>query len=156
MPVVLVRCVTAMTLVRDVTAFSTAPNNSSELCAGTGTGSTVTVKPSRRARTFHAFDDAFTGPSNGYRDAADYYARASAGPLLGLIRRPVLCISAEDDPMIPEETLPESVPGPWVQLLRTERGGHVGFLAGSVFRPWFWAEAQAVEFLARVSPQAAD
>src|SRR5215471_9872297 len=53
MPVVLVRCVTAMTLVRDVTAFSTAPNNSSELCAGTGTGSTVTVKPSRRARTFH-------------------------------------------------------------------------------------------------------
>ncbi|HTS79173.1 MAG TPA: alpha/beta fold hydrolase [Myxococcaceae bacterium] len=109
----------------------------------------------RRARTFHAFDDAFTGPSNGYRDAADYYARASAGPLLGLIRRPVLCISAEDDPMIPPETLPESIPGPYVQLLRTERGGHVGFLAGSLFRPWFWAEAQAVEFLARMSPKSA-
>src|SRR5215467_3806786 len=42
-----------MTLVRDVTAFSIVPNNSSVLCAGTGTGSTVTVKPSRRARTFH-------------------------------------------------------------------------------------------------------
>ena len=32
MPVVLVRCVTAITLVWDETAFSIAPNNSSELC----------------------------------------------------------------------------------------------------------------------------
>ena len=91
----------------------------------------------------------FTGPSNGYRDADDYYARASSGPHLGQIRRPVLCISAEDDPMIPVETLPVTVAGPWVQILRTARGGHVGFLAGSLVRPRFWAEAQAVEFLAR-------
>jgi predicted alpha/beta-fold hydrolase len=104
----------------------------------------------RRARTFHEFDDAFGGPSNGYRDADDYYARASSGPLLDRIRRPVLCISAEDDPMIPSETLPTSIPNPRVQLLRTARGGHVGFLAGSLFRPRFWAEALAVEFLARV------
>jgi predicted alpha/beta-fold hydrolase len=105
----------------------------------------------RRARTFRAFDDAFTAPSNGYVDAADYYARASSGPLLGQIRRPVLCISAEDDPMVPEETIPRSIPNPWVQLLRTRRGGHVGFLAGSLFRPHFWAESQAVEFLAHVA-----
>jgi len=103
----------------------------------------------RRTRSLRAFDDAFTAPSNGYRDAADYYARAASGPLLHLIRRPVLCISAEDDPMIPRQTLPRAVPGRWVQLLRTERGGHVGFLGGSLLRPRFWAETQAVEFLAR-------
>ncbi len=105
----------------------------------------------RRARTFHAFDDAFTAPSNGYRDADDYYARASSGPLLESIRRPVLCISAEDDPMIPRETLPASIQNPHLQLLRTARGGHVGFLAGSLVRPRFWAEAQAVEFLAQLA-----
>jgi len=105
----------------------------------------------RRARTLRAFDDAFTAPSNGYRDADDYYARASSGPLLERIRRPVLCISAEDDPMIPVETLPVASAGPWVQLLRTAGGGHVGFLAGSLFRPRFWAESQAVEFLARLN-----
>ena len=105
----------------------------------------------RRARTFHAFDDAFTAPSNGYRDADDYYAQASSGPLLERIRRPVLCISAEDDPMVPAETLPASVRNPWVQLLRTRQGGHVGFLAGSLLRPRYWAEAQAVEFLARLA-----
>lgn len=105
----------------------------------------------RRARTFHAFDDAFTAPSNGYRDADDYYARASSGPLLEHIRRPVLCISAADDPMVPPETLPASISNPAVQLLRTRRGGHVGFLAGSLIRPRFWAEAQAVEFLAQIA-----
>ncbi len=105
----------------------------------------------RRSRTFHGFDDAFTAPSNGYRDADDYYARASSGPLLDRIRRPVLCINAEDDPMVPVETLPASSPNPAVQILRTGRGGHVGFLAGSLFRPRFWAEAQAVEFLGRVA-----
>jgi hypothetical protein len=63
----------------------------------------------------------------------------------------VLCISAEDDPMIPLETLPTSIPNPSIQLLRTRRGGHVGFLAGSLVRPRFWAEAQAVEFLAQVA-----
>ncbi|HVP62017.1 MAG TPA: alpha/beta fold hydrolase [Myxococcaceae bacterium] len=104
----------------------------------------------RGARTLRAFDDAFTAPSNGYRDADDYYARASSGPLLGKIGRPVLCISAEDDPMIPKETLPASIPNPRVQLLRTARGGHVGFLSGSLLRPRFWAEAQAVEFLAQL------
>lgn len=102
----------------------------------------------RRARTLRAFDDAFSAPSNGYRDAADYYARAASGPLLDRIRRPVLCINAEDDPMIPAETLPAILSNPLVQLLRTRRGGHVGFLAGSLIRPRFWAEAQAVEFLA--------
>jgi len=105
----------------------------------------------RRARTFRSFDDAFTGPSNGYRDAEDYYTRASSGPLLERIRRPVLCISAEDDPMIPAETLPAAIPNPRVELLRTEHGGHVGFLAGSLLRPRFWAEVQAVEFLAHLA-----
>jgi predicted alpha/beta-fold hydrolase len=102
----------------------------------------------RVARTLRDFDDAFTAPSNGYRDAADYYARASSGPLLSAIRRPVLCISAEDDPMIPGASLPPALPGPFLNWVRTPRGGHVGFLGGSLLRPRWWAEAQALAFLA--------
>jgi uncharacterized protein len=101
----------------------------------------------RASRTLRAFDDAFTAPSNGYRDAADYYARASSDPVLGAIRRPVLCISAEDDPMIPGATLPPPLPGPFLRWVRTARGGHVGFLGGSLLRPRWWAEALAVAFL---------
>ena len=53
MPVVLVTWVTAMTLVRGVIAFSNAAAKSPELCAGIGTGTLFTTKPSRRARIFH-------------------------------------------------------------------------------------------------------
>jgi hypothetical protein len=53
MPVVLVRCVIAITLVRGVTAFSMAEYNSSELRAGTCTATSFTEKPSRLARTFY-------------------------------------------------------------------------------------------------------
>ena len=101
----------------------------------------------RASRTLRAFDDAFTAPSNGYRDAADYYARASSGPVLGAIRRPVLCISAEDDPMIPGATLPPPLSGPFLHWARSAHGGHVGFLAGSLLRPRWWAEPLAVAFL---------
>jgi uncharacterized protein len=101
----------------------------------------------RVSRTLRAFDDAFTAPSNGYRDAADYYARASSGPVLGAIRRPVLCVSAEDDPMIPGATLPPPLPGPFLHWARSARGGHVGFLGGSLLHPSWWAEALAVAFL---------
>jgi predicted alpha/beta-fold hydrolase len=34
----------------------------------------------QRARTLHDFDDVFTAPVHGFRDADDYWRRASAKP----------------------------------------------------------------------------
>jgi uncharacterized protein len=103
----------------------------------------------RRARKLQDFDDAFTGPSNGYSGALDYYQRCSSGPRLAEIRRPTLLLNAEDDPMIPGASLPAVPPdNPFLQVLRTPRGGHVGFLEGSLRAPRFWAERQAVRYLA--------
>jgi uncharacterized protein len=108
----------------------------------------------RRARKLQDFDDAFTGPSNGYRGALDYYQRCSSGPRLNEVRRPTLLLNAEDDPMIPAASLPQADAGKgFLTVLRTQRGGHVGFLAGSVFAPRFWAERQAVQFLAAQLPR---
>ncbi|HSP78906.1 MAG TPA: alpha/beta fold hydrolase, partial [Myxococcaceae bacterium] len=92
-----------------------------------------------RARSLRAFDDAFTAPLHGFRDAAHYYAEASSGPHLHAIRRPTLLLSAQDDPMIPASTLPRDVSGnPHLELVITEHGGHVGFVAASPLRPSFW------------------
>ena len=49
--------------------------------------------------------EAITAPYGGYADAADYYARSSAGPWLAAIDRPALVLAAADDPMIPGESL---------------------------------------------------
>ena len=105
----------------------------------------------RRARKLQDFDDAFTGPSNGYLGALDYYQRCSSGPRLKEVRRPTLLLNAEDDPMIPGTSLPEAK-NPLLTVLRTKRGGHVGFLEGSLWGPRFWAERQAVRFLAAELP----
>jgi uncharacterized protein len=103
----------------------------------------------RGARKLQDFDDAFTGPSNGYQGALDYYRRCSSGPRLNEVRRPTLLLNAEDDPMIPGDSLPEAdTQSDFLSVVRTRRGGHVGFLGGSLLAPRFWAEGQAVRFLA--------
>jgi uncharacterized protein len=106
----------------------------------------------RHARNLQAFDEAFTGPSNGYRGALDYYQRCSSGPMLKAVRRPALLLNAEDDPMIPGTSLPSAGESPFLTVLRTKVGGHVGFLSGSLRRPRFWAEREAVRFLAAQLP----
>jgi predicted alpha/beta-fold hydrolase len=104
----------------------------------------------RAARTIRGFDAAVTAPLHGFASAEDYYARASSGPGLGRVARPLLAISALDDPMVPRDALPLDLAraNPRVALETPLRGGHVGFVAGAPWRPRFWAERRAVEFLA--------
>jgi predicted alpha/beta-fold hydrolase len=102
----------------------------------------------RAVRGIEAYDDAVTAPLHGWASAVDYYAACSSGPALGRIARPTLLISAEDDPLAPASALPPDVDeNPHLTVLRTARGGHVGFVQGSLLRPRFWAEERAVQFL---------
>ncbi len=85
----------------------------------------------RDARTLRDFDDVFTAPLHGFRDAADYYARASAGPQLARIRIPALVLNARNDPFLPASALPRAgTVGPCVTLWQPAHGGHVGFASG--------------------------
>ncbi len=84
-----------------------------------------------RARNLREFDDAYTAPVHGYRDSADYWARASAKPLLGRVAIPTLVLNARNDPFLPARHLPgpEQVSAQ-VTLHQPAQGGHVGFLTG--------------------------
>ncbi len=84
-----------------------------------------------RARTLYEFDDVFTAPLHGFRDTADYWARASAKPQLARIRIPALVLNARNDPFVPAASLPHAREvGPFVTLWQPAHGGHVGFPAG--------------------------
>jgi predicted alpha/beta-fold hydrolase len=107
----------------------------------------------RKVRTLREFDNRFTSKDGGYRDADDYYHKASSLKLIQHIRVPTLIIHAQDDPFIPFQPLldPTVALNPNVLLLAPEGGGHVGFLAdrngmaeGAEDR--FWAENRVVEF----------
>ena len=104
----------------------------------------------RGIRTLREFDERLTGPVHGFTGADDYYARCSSGPLLPLVRVPLLLLAAADDPFVPPASLPvESArANPWVTLEVSKGGGHVGFIGGSPWRPRYLAEERAGAWLA--------
>ncbi len=107
------------------------------------------VSAALRARTFPQFDDAVTAPLHGFRDATDYYRRASAGGYLAGIRVPTLLIHAGDDPIAPASGIPRGpvAENPCLSMAFTPRGGHVGWVEGTPWRPRFWAEETAAQWL---------
>lgn len=86
----------------------------------------------RASRTMRAFDDAFTAPVHGFRDADDYWARASGKPWLAGVRVPHLVLNARNDPFVPAASLPRAHEvSRYVLLEQPEQGGHVGFAQGA-------------------------
>jgi len=94
------------------------------------------------------FDNRVVAPAHGFRDALDYYAQCSSGPHLGAIRTPTLVIHAADDPWIPSKTFRDIAWSQFkhVHLLMPWSGGHVGFHALGLGRPWH--DEVALRFLA--------
>ena len=107
------------------------------------------ISPLRRIRTIREFDNIYTAPAAGFRDAADYYERASALPYIKQIRIPSLIIQAKDDPFIPFPPFErrEISENPNVLLLAPDRGGHVGFFTAGEGEARYWAELKIVEFI---------
>ncbi len=103
----------------------------------------------RGVRSIREYDERITAPYGGYRDAADYYARASSGPQLDQLARPTLLLAGLDDPLIPGASVRRLLPAA-PGLLRAElhaTGGHVGFVAPSAAPRRFWAAERALDFL---------
>jgi hypothetical protein len=86
----------------------------------------------RAARTLRDFDDAVTAPLHGFRDADDYYARASSAPWLAQVRVPTLVLNARNDPFLPAAALERAARGAAEALVLEfpDTGGHAGFPEG--------------------------
>ncbi|CAN5912313.1 alpha/beta fold hydrolase [soil metagenome] len=84
------------------------------------------------ARDLYEFDNVFTAPLHGFRDADDYWKRGSAKPHLSAIRIPALVVNATNDPFVPSVSLPRQADvGSHVTLWQPPHGGHVGFPLGA-------------------------
>jgi uncharacterized protein len=98
-------------------------------------------------RTLRQFDDRYTAPLHGFRDAADYWQHSSSLRYLKGINVPVLLLNARDDPFLVPECFPYSIAKEHAYLfLETpDAGGHVGFIDLAAFS---WYQRRTVEFLA--------
>lgn len=102
----------------------------------------------REMRSFQDFDDRYTGPMHGFRDAVDYWAQSSARQFLPRITVPALLIQPENDPFLAPEAYPwpEAEASAHFYLEAPASGGHVGFLdLARGLQPW--SERRVVEFL---------
>lgn len=93
------------------------------------------------------FDDFFTAPLNGYRDAEDFYYQGSAQNFMGGIAIPTLLVNAKNDPILSENCYPFKFcqKHPYLFYEAPEKGGHVGF---DLWRkPYAWSEYRALAFL---------
>jgi len=82
-------------------------------------------------KTLREFDDQYTAPMHGFRNALDYWTRACCLPVLPDIQTPALILNALNDPFVPKASLPTPQDvSRSIVLHQPEQGGHVGFVTG--------------------------
>lgn len=101
-----------------------------------------------RIRNFKDFDNRYTAPIHGFKDAEDYWRKCSCGQFIPHIKVPTLIVNALDDPFLADGCYPvqETVNHKQVYLEMPGSGGHVGFIQFNEDKS-YWSEKRAIEFL---------
>jgi predicted alpha/beta-fold hydrolase len=101
-----------------------------------------------RISDFKEFDGRYTAPIHGFRDAEDYWQKASCKQFLTRIAVPSLLVNAKNDPFLDAPCYPmeEAEANPNFFLEIPESGGHASFVTRSGDGE-YWSESRALEFL---------
>jgi len=101
-------------------------------------------------RTVMEFDDRYTAPLHGYKNAIEYYRKCSAISFLEKIRIPTLIVNAKNDPFLSKECFPDKNDNTFVKLEFPLTGGHVGF-ARFTKNGVYWSEQRALDFIETIT-----
>jgi len=107
------------------------------------------VRGIEKIRTLIEFDDHYTAPLHGFKNAMDYYNKCSSIHFLDTIQTPTLLVSARNDPFLGEACYP--VAGWRSEFVTFESprfGGHVGF-AQFHKNGLYWSEERALSFFTK-------
>ncbi len=109
------------------------------------------IEELKNIKTIYQFDDTYTAPVSGFRDAADYYKQCSSGQFIPALQLPTLIINALDDPFLPKECYPyqQAAANDNVTLLTPKYGGHVGFVQFG--KQAYWEEELILQFINKFS-----
>jgi predicted alpha/beta-fold hydrolase len=101
-----------------------------------------------KIKTFWEFDELYTAPIHGFDSAKHYYNDSSAIHYLEAIKTPTLLIMAQDDPVTHMDFVPKNISN-HVAVELYLKGGHVGFISGSFFKPEYWLEKRIINYLTK-------
>jgi predicted alpha/beta-fold hydrolase len=94
------------------------------------------------------FDDRYTAPLHGFKDALDYYTQCSSIHFLKNIKVPTLIINARNDPFLSKECYPENINPKYITYDYPIYGGHLGFkMSGN--KNQYYHEIKSLEFLSK-------
>lgn len=98
-----------------------------------------------KIRSLKTFDDFYTAPAHGFKDALDYYARASSFQYIPEIEIPTLILNAQNDSFLHGDCYPYAFAkaSKTLFLETPEHGGHVGFYQAGEF---YYSELRTLEF----------
>lgn len=108
----------------------------------------IDLKGMDKINSLIQFDDHYTAPLHGYRNALDYYKQCSSLYFLKDISIPTHIVNAQNDPFLSEDCYP-------VEQLKNhssitfespKHGGHVGFAQFNK-NGLYWSEERALDFI---------
>ncbi len=101
----------------------------------------------KKIKVWRDFDEYFSAPLNSFRDAADFYEKASAKNFMSGIAIPTLLVQALNDPILPPSCYPKELceTHPRIYLEMPHHGGHVGFWKPG--KEFAWSEERALDFV---------
>lgn len=108
----------------------------------------VDISKLPEVKSFFEFDTLFTAPLHNFKDAFDYYAKASCKPVLQSVNIPLLIINAGNDPFLGKDCYPikEATKNKNITLEIPHSGGHLGFVSFNQDQS-YWSEMRASHFI---------
>ena len=108
-----------------------------------------------KVKTFAQFDERYTAPLHGFKNAEDYWEKSSSRQFLPHIAIPTLLVTAADDPFVGPSCYPydEARASSCFFLEVPQHGGHVGFVSFNSGGD-YWSDRRAVAFLNGSDPLA--
>jgi uncharacterized protein len=98
-------------------------------------------------KTIKDFDDHYTAPLHGFRDAMHYYQECSSINFIEKVKIPTLVVNAKNDPFLSKECYPVDLSRKHDYLFfeNPNEGGHCGF---ALFNNnnLYWSELRALKF----------
>ena len=107
-----------------------------------------TMSPSeyKKVRTLLDFDNLYTAPAHGFKDAYDYYEKSSSLQFLPNIQQNVLILNAQNDSFLSEDCYPRAFASNSknIYLESPKHGGHVGF---HISNKMYYSGKRTLDFL---------
>jgi predicted alpha/beta-fold hydrolase len=106
----------------------------------------MTLSDYKKITSLLEFDNLYTAPAHGFKDALDYYEKNSSLQFLPNIQIPLYILNAENDSFLSSECYPTELASKMknLHLEIPKYGGHVGFHQTNKL---YYSEEKALQFL---------